>query len=406
MHMGVTTQGFVNWGGGVGFIENLLFGLAAVPDKVTQITVFVPARQSLLLLLAGRAKRAVLQPSQALRHLSGATHSLDAWKTAPEVFAKICPTIVRYDGTAAGLSQLCQRLHVDVLLPSLSPLPNIETPWAGYLVDCQHRYYPQFFKAREINKRDREFSYMLRTASCVMVNAKTVATDLATFFPDKKAAIFALPFAPLMRTDSIASVVTNTQFVKEKYATGEKYFIISNQFWMHKDHATAFKAFALAIQNDALSSYKLVCTGSIDDYRFPAYFSELQALLVSLNIVDRVIFTGYIDKLEQLALLNGAALMLQPTLFEGGPGGGAAYDSVALGVPSVLSDILVNLEIDDPTVSFFKAGDAHSLAQAIELAMQSEISRQSMAELAQKSTEFARKLGTRIYEIADACARG
>lgn len=403
MHIGVSAHGFVGWGGGVGFIENLLFGLVAVPDKVTKITVFVPAQRGLRQ-LAGRVKRAAFQPSQAIRHLWGTTHNPTPWRTAPALFAKICPVVMRYDGTSKSLSQLCQRLKVDVLLPSMTPLRKFGTPWAGYLFDCQHRYYPQFFDSNEIANRDRDFVQMLRTASCVIVNSQAVVTDLDTFFPDKKANISALPFSPLMRSENIRSVLAQTPLVKKKYDAGEQYFIISNQFWIHKDHKTAFKAFALAIQDDALSSYRLVCTGAMEDYRFPGHFSELQALLTSLNIKDRVTFTGYIDKLEQLALLNGADLMLQPTLFEGGPGGGSAYDSVALGVPSVLSDIPVNLEINDSTVTFFKAGDEQSLANAIKWQIQNKARRQSMDELSQKSGDYARKLGLSLFDIASTCA--
>lgn len=403
MHIGVCTKGFVSWGGGVGLIENLLFGLVAVFDKVPRVTVFVPTQPGPLRLLAGRLKRAVLQPSEVVRHLRGPTQHLVSWKTAPALFAKICPAVVPYDGTQASLNRLCQRLHVDVLLPSMTPLPEFSVPWVGYLPDCQHRHYPQFFGATEIANRDRDFTYMLRTARCVIVNAKAVVADLDTFFPDKTASIFALPFSPLMRSDSIAVVMAQTPFVKEKYAIGDKYFIISNQFWIHKDHSTAFKAFKLATQNNELSCYKLVCTGAIEDYRFPSYFSELQELLISLNIKDRVIFTGYIDKLEQLALLNGADLLLQPTLFEGGPGGGAVHDSVALGIPSILSDIPVNFEINDSTVTFFKAGDEQSLANAIMQVIQCNTQRQSVDWLSQKSNDYARTLGLSLFYIAEHC---
>ena len=400
MHIGVCTQGFVSWGGGVGFIENILVGLTAVPDKVTKITVFVPAPPTLTRRLAGRIKRAVLQPSHAIQHLTSADHSLVPWQTAPELFAKICSEVVCYDGTTKNLSQLSTRLQVDVMLPCFSPAAQFGTPWVGYLYDCQHRYYPQFFETKEVARRDQNFSQMLLSAESVIVNAKSVVDDLNMFFPNKKASIVALPFSPLMRAKSMENIDILTAFVKSKYATGERYLMISNQFWIHKDHETAFKAFALAVKSDLLLNYKLICTGEMNDCRFPGYFHKLQKSLSSLNIRDKVIFTGYVDKLDQLALLNGAALMIQPTLFEGGPGGGAAYDAVALGVPSILSDIPVNLEISDPVVRFFKAGDAQSLAAEIISAIDLNIIRQSFVELVKKSNDYARELGLALHAIA------
>lgn len=310
MHIGVNTQGFVVWGGGIGFIENLLFGLLAVPDKVTKITVFVPAPPGQLRRLSSRLMRATLQPSQAMRHLRGTSQDLTPGLTAPELFSKICSAVVSYDGTQTNLRSLCRKLHVDVLLPSMATLGKFGLPWAGYLFDCQHRYYPQFFQPWEITRRDRDFARMLRAANCVIVNAQAAVNDLNSFFPSKTATIFSLPFSPLMRSDSISAVVAQTALVKRRYATSDNYFIVSNQFWIHKDHGTAFKAFSLALEDAALRDYKLVCTGALEDYRFPGYFAELRALLVSLRIEDKVIFTGYIDKLDQLALLNGARLML------------------------------------------------------------------------------------------------
>jgi len=282
-------------------------------------------------------------------------------------------------------------------------LSIFDKPWVGYLPDCQHRHYPNFFSAKEIADRNRSFVHMLHTASCILVNANAVAKDLWSFFPDETANIVSLPFSPLMRSESAVSVIEETPFVRQKYATGDKYFIISNQFWIHKDHATAFKAFAMILKDQSLRDYKLVCTGVMEDYRFPGYFSELLVLLDSLGIRDKVIFTGYIDKFEQLALLNGAEIMVQPTLCEGGPGGGVAYDAVALGVPSILSNIDVNLEINDPTVAFFDAGDKYALADSIRHTIHHMGPRLGVSELLLRSNDYAKKLGLCLFDIANIC---
>lgn len=400
MHIGVSTQDFVCWGGGVGFIENLLFGLLAVPEHVSKITVFVPEKPGPIGNLVAKVKRAVFEPSNAAQHLFGRAPSQAAWEMAPALFAGICPNVVAFDGSALTLSRLCQRLRVDILLPITKPSKKYGVPWVGYLPDCQHRYYPKFFSAHEIAFRNRYFSNMLLDADVVIVNSREAAADLDSFFPDGSAKIFALPFAPILRSNDIYNIISQTPLAKKKYATGDKYLIISNQFWIHKDHSTAFKAFALAVEDNDLAGFTLVCTGTQDDYRFPGYFTELQSLIASLHIKDRIIFTGYIDKLDQLALLNGAKILLQPTLFEGGPGGGAAYDSVALGTPSLLSNIKVNLEIDDPSVAFFDARDVQSLSSAISSRIRNEIHRPSVDELMKKSAHYAKKLGLSLCAVA------
>jgi glycosyltransferase involved in cell wall biosynthesis len=60
--------------------------------------------------------------------------------------------------------------------------------------------------------------------------------------------------------------------------------------------------------------------------------------------------------------MKNACAVIQPTRFEGGPGGGAVYDAVSLDVPAIVSDIPVNREVDTAAIEFFPAGDAVALA--------------------------------------------
>ena len=58
--------------------------------------------------------------------------------------------------------------------------------------------------------------------------------------------------------------------------------------------------------------------------------------------------------------------VIQPTLFEGGPGGGSIYDAISLGVPAIISDIPVNREIDSELLRFFPVGSFKELSIAME----------------------------------------
>jgi glycosyltransferase involved in cell wall biosynthesis len=110
--------------------------------------------------------------------------------------------------------------------------------------------------------------------------------------------------------------------------------------------------------------YQLVCTGDIQDFRFPGYYDTLLDLIGQLGIKDDVRILGHIPKLDQIALLKNSIAVIQPTLFEGGPGGGASYDAISLGKPLIVSDIPVNQEIDkDVRVFFFEAKNVKSLAE-------------------------------------------
>ncbi len=97
--------------------------------------------------------------------------------------------------------------------------------------------------------------------------------------------------------------------------------------------------------------------------RFPEYVSGLHEEIADHGLKNSIIFLGYVSKLDQIQIMKKCIAVIQPTLFEGGPGGGAIYDSVALGIPSIVSDIEVNKEIDDDSVHLFHVGDPGDLAE-------------------------------------------
>lgn len=146
------------------------------------------------------------------------------------------------------------------------------------------------------------------------------------------------------------------------YGLPEKYFIISNQFWLHKSHLTAFRALKMLSDNTP-ENIALVCTGNTEDSRDAAYFASLKEEIRRMGIENRVHFLGYISKKEQIGILLQAIALIQPTLFEGGPGGGATYDAIAFGKQAIISDIDINKEIDNPLVTFFQVGNERDLSE-------------------------------------------
>lgn len=257
-----------------------------------------------------------------------------------------------------------KRLRLDVVLPSHGILPaDMPCPWVGYLYDFQHKHLPQLFTDREIRKRDEAFAGMVAAAPAVVVNSHDTAAEARSLYPHAADRIHPLPFNASPRPEWFDAAVASPE-----RAVGGPYFIVSNQFWVHKDHPTAFRAFARVAAGRP--DLRLVCTGQTTDYRRPEYFGTLVALLESLGVRDRVIITGLVAKAEQIRLLRGAVAVVQPTLCEGGPGGGAVYDAVSLGVRSIVSDIPINRElVEEPTVSFFAVGDVDSLVEEMERAL-------------------------------------
>ncbi len=267
--------------------------------------------------------------------------------------------IIDYRDTAAGLASAMRQCRAEVLFLCRRSLGrSFPLPWIGYIADLQHKRMPHWFTAIERWHRDRVFSKILADAPAVVVNAAAVVQDIEEFYPKHKARLFALPFCPPADLKRFSNA--SDPEVRTAYHMPASYFMVSNQFWIHKSHETAFRA--LRLMRDAGHDVHLVCTGSTSDYRWPGHFKHLQAIIEKNNLQDYIHILGLIPKGDQLALMRGSLAVIHPTLFEGGPGGGSVYDAVSTRTPSIVSDIPVNREIDLGVVSFFAAGSVEDLA--------------------------------------------
>jgi glycosyltransferase involved in cell wall biosynthesis len=354
--IGILGHGFIEWGGGIDFLRLVAVSIQAADPNVELHFLFPiegPLNQTRLYLR--RIKKVVYRVLG--RPYAG--NKSPNWHHLDDLVASIGGKSYahRIDTGMRALRLAAKKYELDVLLPSISPLREQTVPWIGYLYDYQHAYYPEFFTPEEIATRNVQFQDMLASASHVIVNAHAVVDDIKRFHPEHQAEIIALPF----------SAAANAKWLElgpadlEMHEITCPYFIISNQFWQHKDHITAWHAFALVLSQHP--NVQLVCTGETHDYRSPNHLSNLMHIAEELRITQRLRILGLIPKIEQIRLVRGAIAMVQPSLFEGGPGGGAIFDAVSLGVPCIISDIKVNCELDDPNVSFFRARDPISLAE-------------------------------------------
>lgn len=250
---------------------------------------------------------------------------------------------VRLFRDAGHLNSLAASMHVDCLLPVSAALaPELKIPALGYIPDLQHVFYPEFFSPEEIAQRNDEFRCLTENLSHIIVNSHHAAKTCQEHFSGNKSAFHALPFAAAPQEDWFQQERERL----DQYDLPKSYFLVSNQFWIHKNHQTLFQAFALGVQQNWPADVGLVCTGSTHDYRHPDYFPRLKQYLVDKGLANKVKILGHIPKRDQIEIMKNAIAVVQPTLFEGGPGGGSVYDAISLGIPSILSDIEINRELD------------------------------------------------------------
>lgn len=400
LRVGVMGHDLTNWAGGLDYLRLVCAALNAtgvdlelhflLPDQGPRAW----TRQFALRLLA------------SARHLRGRTSGIDFAPSREIILASVANSVGavqvhRLDLGTGALASVAARLSLDVLLPVMNPLPPaVGVPWLACIYDFQHIHLPQYFTDKERAKRDKTFARLLNEAPVVVFNSAAVLADAQRFLPSAKAKLLKLPSSAAPVGDWFHTDIAQAQ---ARHCIDKRYFIVCNQFWLHKGHRTAFHAFAqLANEQPDLL---LVCTGSTSDPRNPRYLQDLMEDMQRLGLADRVRVLGLIPKQDQIALLRGALALVQPTLFEGTPGGLAAYDAVALGVPALVSDIAVNLELDEPCVRFFRAGDADDLCRLLRERLRAgPAPKQSVTELLQNGDRRRVAFGQGLLQAID-CSR-
>jgi glycosyltransferase involved in cell wall biosynthesis len=262
----------------------------------------------------------------------------------------------------SGKAVICHTLgdiyrHIDVYFP----LPWDAWPGAcvaSWLPDFQHRFLPDFFSAQERANRDRDIGKVAEQSPFIVLSSQTAEKHFRQFYPATKAITRVLSFYTLVEEKTFAADVKP---VLQKYGVPERYVMCSNQFWIHKDHGTLFRAMARCREQGL--DLTLVCTGALEDYRHPDYMARLRTLLRELQLTDRVFILGTLPRQDQMQLMRGALATVQPSLFEGWST--VVEDGRALGKIQFLSDLDVHREQAPLDALFFKQGNVEDLCRVL-----------------------------------------
>jgi glycosyltransferase involved in cell wall biosynthesis len=253
-----------------------------------------------------------------------------------------------------------RKFEIDLQFPVYSQgvNPNGKPEYLHWIPDFQEHYLPEFFSKDEIERRATiQKTIAMQPGSKLLLSSQSAYKDYKNIYPNALTKNFIVPFAvshpPYQQVDIEA--------VKRKHHVPSKYFISANQFWAHKNHRVIIQA--IKILKDEGTEVCVVFTGKQNDWRNPAYFGELEAMVKQNNLDSNILFLGLIDRLEQLQLLKHAEAVIQSSKFEGWST--VIEDSKAMDQFVISSNIPVHLEQLKNNAIFFHPEDAFELANII-----------------------------------------
>jgi glycosyltransferase involved in cell wall biosynthesis len=186
----------------------------------------------------------------------------------------------------------------------------------------------------------------------------------------------------------------------QKFNLPDKFVLIANQFWRHKNHHVVIEAIGRLRQKGV--RVNAVITGLPLDYRDPNNepTSRILQAIATAGAASQIVVLGLVSESDYVNLMQASAAVVQPSLFEGWST--VIQDAKALGRPLICSDIPVHREQAPGALGFFSCEDAGELADILaenwpELPPGPDAPREQIA--LRQEFDFARRHGQQLLEI-------
>ena len=230
-----------------------------------------------------------------------------------------------------------------------------------WIPDFQHVYLEDFFTEEERKKRDKLFGNIASKHNKLILSSQDAYLTYQKLYPKLTEGVYVVPFVSAIKQEDFQDELLDD--ILKKYNVDRKdYFLVSNQFWQHKNHMCMIEAVKIVKQKYG-KDIVVICTGYKNDFRNNKYFNNLMRLIEQSDIRDNIKILGLIPRSEQLKIMEEAIAVIQPSLFEGW--GTVVEDAKTLGKITVMSDIEVHKEQKDSRSILFSKESPTELAEIL-----------------------------------------
>jgi len=233
-------------------------------------------------------------------------------------------------------------------------------PLIVWYPDFQFRHFPELFDNQELRDRERQWNFVATRADAIIAISQAVARDaLANHHAQIADKLYVCGFPPIF---TLSHLKQDPDRIRQRYHLPERFFLVCNQFWQHKNHALVLKACKYLKENGATPPV-IAFTGLPHDYRRPELFSDLQRFVNEHALHESCRFLGVLPRDHQIALIRAATAIIQPSKFEGR--GAIVEEATLLGAQLLCSDLPVHRELHAPEALFFSPDDVAELADLL-----------------------------------------
>ena len=238
-YIGIIFQGNHEWIGGFFYIKHLLVAINSLSqDEKNNIS---------LSLIAINVEKNMLEQ---FRNLVNQVIEIPAWKLLIQKGKNRLlknPSILDY--------RFLKDYKFDFIYPYISS-DNVPFAWGGWIPDFQHIHLPNYFSKREIQIRDLIFAKIAKYASIIILSSNMAKKDFCRLYPDEANKGQVMQFSSYFDKEWLLQEPSHVQL---KYKLPDRFFLVCNQFWKHKDHLVIIEALKI-LKKDKVHPI-IVCTG-------------------------------------------------------------------------------------------------------------------------------------------------
>ncbi len=331
-----------NWLGGINYYQNLLNAVYSNPDRKIRLTLFTGYNVNKEFL------NKIPEITVYRTHFLDMSHPAWLFRQA----------LIKITGKDIIMTHLLSKYNISILSHSSPLVREIPHPKIGWIPDFQHKYLPDLFSPEDLEFRNNSFEGICRECTTVIFSSDVAKSDAEKFYPEFKNKYKTLHFiAGNINLEKIPDIHS----LKKQYDIPDRYFLVPNQFWAHKNHGVIIDA--LGILKKHGKSVTVVATGNSSDYRDPDYFNSLMKRVYDLDVRDEFKFIGMVPYNDLTGLMCHAIAVINPSLFEGWST--TVEESKSLHLPIILADIPVHKEQNPGNAIFFKPNDPKELAKIL-----------------------------------------
>lgn len=236
----------------------------------------------------------------------------------------------------------------------------LDIPYAATVWDIQHRthpWFPEVSAGSTWDGREIVFSTYVRRASIIVTGTLVGKKELVRYYQVNESQVVILPHpTPTFALD--AAHEQGKSVLPSPLTSSTPFFFYPAQYWAHKNHATLIEAFSLYL-NRINKDVKMVFVGS--DKGNKAY---LQELVERHQLQDSILFLGFLERTELVALYQHAIAMVYPSF--SGPENLPPLEAFALGCPVLYAEFPGAREQLGEAAEYFDPFLPASIAGALE----------------------------------------